>query len=288
MQAFMAGKVRVDGDMAKLMALQVAPTDGSARAGRTIPRHHRLQPRAAARHRPRVSPIAASRRGARPPTSGPPSPPWRPIVQFSKLLDAAALHEEHLAVGRAVLGRPGRRRSGRRWPDPTRRTGSASLGAATMSESPGRRLGHPGARRRGDGVDPHPVADQLLGQDDGEGGDAGLGRAVVRLARVPEQTRGGRGVDHRRPSPRDRPCGGLRQWAAAWRVGTKWPLRWTRMTLSHSSSVMLTSIRSRRIPALLTSTWRSPNASTAASTSRGHPPSPPRRRRWRRPRPRPR
>jgi hypothetical protein len=28
MQAFMAGKVRVEGDMSKLMALQVAPTDG--------------------------------------------------------------------------------------------------------------------------------------------------------------------------------------------------------------------------------------------------------------------
>jgi hypothetical protein len=28
MQAFMAGKVRVEGDMSKLMALQMAPTDG--------------------------------------------------------------------------------------------------------------------------------------------------------------------------------------------------------------------------------------------------------------------
>jgi hypothetical protein len=36
MQAFMAGKIRVEGDMAKLMALQVAPSDGSAQqlAGR--------------------------------------------------------------------------------------------------------------------------------------------------------------------------------------------------------------------------------------------------------------
>ena len=30
MQAFMAGKVRVEGDMTKLMALQAAPQDGSA------------------------------------------------------------------------------------------------------------------------------------------------------------------------------------------------------------------------------------------------------------------
>src|SRR2546423_6169172 len=48
----------------------------------------------------------------------------------------------------------------------------------------------------------------------------------------------------------------------------KWPLRWTWMTASHSSSVMLTSTRSRRIPALFTRTCRSPKVSTAASTTR--------------------
>ena len=45
--------------------------------------------------------------------------------------------------------------------------------------------------------------------------------------------------------------------------GTKWPFRWTWMTASHSSSVMLTSPRSRRMPALFTSTSSPPNASTA-------------------------
>ena len=30
MQAFMAGKVRVEGDMTKLMALQATPSDGTA------------------------------------------------------------------------------------------------------------------------------------------------------------------------------------------------------------------------------------------------------------------
>src|SRR5580704_3490964 len=40
------------------------------------------------------------------------------------------------------------------------------------------------------------------------------------------------------------------------------------MMSSHSFSVMLTSIRSRRMPALLTSTCRSPNASTAESIRR--------------------
>src|SRR5438309_1218025 len=48
----------------------------------------------------------------------------------------------------------------------------------------------------------------------------------------------------------------------------KWPLRWTRRTASHSSSLMLTRTRSRRTPALLTRTWRPPKASTAALMSR--------------------
>ena len=43
------------------------------------------------------------------------------------------------------------------------------------------------------------------------------------------------------------------------------------MTASHSSSVMFTSMRSRRIPALFTSTCRSPNVSTAFCTSRRAP-----------------
>ena len=43
------------------------------------------------------------------------------------------------------------------------------------------------------------------------------------------------------------------------------------MTASHSSSVMFESMRSRRMPALLISTWRSPNVSIAAVTSRSAP-----------------
>src|SRR5262249_7875352 len=45
------------------------------------------------------------------------------------------------------------------------------------------------------------------------------------------------------------------------------PLRWTAMTASHSSSVMLKIIRSRRIPAQQTSTCRSPNSRSASSMS---------------------
>ena len=47
-----------------------------------------------------------------------------------------------------------------------------------------------------------------------------------------------------------------------------WPLRWTRITSSHSSSVILAMVRSRRIPALFTRTSRRPNVSTAISMSR--------------------
>ena len=54
-----------------------------------------------------------------------------------------------------------------------------------------------------------------------------------------------------------------RQCATAQRAGANVPLRWTLMTASHSSSVMLASTRSRRMPALLTTTWRSPNVSMA-------------------------
>ena len=43
------------------------------------------------------------------------------------------------------------------------------------------------------------------------------------------------------------------------------------MTASHSSSVMFTSIRSRRMPALLTRTWRSPNVSIAVLMRRWAP-----------------
>ena len=45
-----------------------------------------------------------------------------------------------------------------------------------------------------------------------------------------------------------------RQYAAACRVGANTPRRWVRITPSQSSSVMFTSIRSRRMPALFTST----------------------------------
>src|SRR5947209_14840261 len=57
-----------------------------------------------------------------------------------------------------------------------------------------------------------------------------------------------------------------RQYAAAWRIGANVPRRWTAMTASHSDGSMFTSMRSRRMPALLTSTSRRPKASTACAT----------------------
>jgi len=56
----------------------------------------------------------------------------------------------------------------------------------------------------------------------------------------------------------------LRQYSTAWRVGAKVPRRCTLMTASHSSMVMLTSMRSRRMPALFTSTSIVPKVSMAA------------------------
>src|SRR4051794_1868857 len=57
-----------------------------------------------------------------------------------------------------------------------------------------------------------------------------------------------------------------RQWAAAWRVGANVPRRCTAMTASHSAGSMLTSMRSRRIPALLMSTSMRPKLSIARWT----------------------
>ena len=62
-----------------------------------------------------------------------------------------------------------------------------------------------------------------------------------------------------------------RMWGAAARVTAKAPLRCTLMTASHSSSVMLKIMRSRRMPALLTMMSRRPNSSSAVSTMRWPP-----------------
>src|SRR3954468_2861536 len=62
-----------------------------------------------------------------------------------------------------------------------------------------------------------------------------------------------------------------RQWADACRSGQKWPRRCTRMTASHSSTDIPASIRSRRNPALLTSTSSRPYVSTAVWMSAAAP-----------------
>src|SRR5437660_2272269 len=62
-----------------------------------------------------------------------------------------------------------------------------------------------------------------------------------------------------------------RQYAAARCTVQNVPRRWTRMTPSQSSGVMFTSIRSRRMPALATTTSSRPNAFSAVCTRRAAP-----------------
>ena len=54
--------------------------------------------------------------------------------------------------------------------------------------------------------------------------------------------------------------------AEAARNTVKWPFRWVSMTASHSSSDMLNSIRSRRMPAIATTPSIRPHRSTPAPT----------------------
>src|SRR6266550_5580578 len=65
---------------------------------------------------------------------------------------------------------------------------------------------------------------------------------------------------------RPRRCSRMRR--VACRVQLKVPFRWTAMTASHSSSVMLKIMRSRRMPALFTRMSIAPNSLTAVSTMR--------------------
>src|SRR5262245_17680879 len=57
-----------------------------------------------------------------------------------------------------------------------------------------------------------------------------------------------------------------RQWTQTCRDAAKCPFRWTRTTASHSSSDAFTNIRSRRKPALFTTTSRRPKESIAVCT----------------------
>src|SRR5437870_4653916 len=59
--------------------------------------------------------------------------------------------------------------------------------------------------------------------------------------------------------------------AHAWRTQLKVPFRWTAMTASHSSSLMLKTMRSRRMPAQVTSASRRPQVSSAVPTRRAAP-----------------
>ena len=126
---------------------------------------------------------------------------------------------------------------------------------------------HRGARSRTDGVGPHPVAPERLCRRQSQRGDTGFGRTVVGLPGRPGQASFRRRVDD---APVHRPFGflaWLRQYVAALRVSRKCPRKCTAMTASQSSSVMLNSMRSRVMPALLTTMLRPPSPSAHATSS---------------------
>ena len=125
--------------------------------------------------------------------------------------------------------------------------------------------GHAGARPRCDRVHRHAVLLHLACEHERHRRDARLGGGVVGL---PDHARTGptrstvlmiRPRDARSPRLRLAPASRRTRTGS----GAKWPLRWTRMTASQSSSVMLKLIASRRMPALLTRMSSRPNASTA-------------------------
>ena len=112
---------------------------------------------------------------------------------------------EHLAGDRAVrVGETGDQRGDVGGANASNSPSGTSLGEQRAHARGGQ--GEPGAGDRGDRVDAHAVALELVRGDQGQRGDAGLGGAVVGLAGVGhERARRRRGVDHRTRSPARRP-----------------------------------------------------------------------------------
>ena len=96
------------------------------------------------------------------------------------------------------------------------------------------------------------VPPQSLGRRECQCRDAGLGRTIVGLTGGAGQPGLRRGVDEAAVDRTPLSFALLRQYAAALRVSRKCPRRCTAMTASQSSSLMLNNIRSRVMPALLT------------------------------------
>jgi hypothetical protein len=129
----------------------------------------------------------------------------------------------------------------------------------------------PGKGRRRHRIDRHAVALELHGRDDGEPRDARLGRTVVRLPGLPNSPER-EVVLMTRASTFIRAFDWLRQYSAVCRVGENVPFGWTEMTASHPDSDIDVSMRSRKIPALLTNTSSLPKISTAGRRAPCHRP----------------
>ena len=133
-----------------------------------------------------------------------------------------------------------------------------------------RLLCHSSSGARIDRIDGHAVSCQLRRRDDGERGDAGLRCPVVRLTHIAVHAGRRRCVDD--PGVVALPLFvRSRQYSEAQRTIANVPRRCTLITASHSSIDIFTNIRSRKIPALLTTMSRPPKVSMARCTNRPAP-----------------
>ena len=98
-------------------------------------------------------------------------------------------------------------------------------------------FGHARARRGRDRVRGHAVAAHLRRLHERERGDAGLGRRVRALADAAHEARARRRVDDAAVDRRRRPSPARASTRSRGGSTAKWPLRCTRITASHSSSL---------------------------------------------------
>ena len=113
-------------------------------------------------------------------------------------VDVATVHQEDSA-GHGASSRFVRTEPHDRWRDVVGVAGIELRGVFRFAAE-AETLGHPRSRTRRNSVHCDAEPGQFLRGDDGERADSGLGRAVVRLALIAEQTRGAAGVMIAAPS----------------------------------------------------------------------------------------